>query len=540
MEQSMKSVLSALTMAIALVSALAIPVALGAQDAAQHHRPKHHHYRVVVMETFGGPTSSIDATGGPPYSLFNKILTRSGAMLAGADTPVPDPDEFAGPFVNYAFRWDDGVQTNLGVLPQNPRVGAQRPCFNCTWSSFAFWMADNGFVAGQSLHNAIDPLTNAPSSLAVLWKDGAIVNLGTLGGYESAASAVNRRGDVVGAALNTTPDSLPSRAPYSDFFIYGYGTEPHAFLWRNGKIRDLGTLGGPDSAALFVNENGQVAGSSDVDAIQNPTTGRPTIHPFLWEHGRMHDLIADAPHRMFGGTYGIASWLNERGQVLGTMNLKGDTIWHSFVWDRGVVTDLGTLGGLITTGQWINEAGHVVGKSDVTTICTACPPDNQKQLHDPFLWRDGRMTDLGVLDGDTAGTAYSVNERDQVVGVTTVCAKVNPDDSCHGAVYNAFLWENGSMVDLQTLLVPGSGITLSNSSGRGAYNINNRGEIAGEGVLPNGDARAVLLIPCDGNHPGIQDCDYSPVDARPSIERAALAAPRQDDRPTVGVRVSRD
>jgi uncharacterized membrane protein len=208
------------------------------------------------------------------------------------------------------------------------------------------------------------------------------------------------------------------------------------------------------------------------------------------------------------------------------------------VWDNGVVTDLGTLGGLITTGQWINEAGHVVGKSDVTTICTACPPDNQKQLHDPFLWRDGRMTDLGVLDGDTAGTAYSVNEHDQVVGVTTVCAKVNPDDSCHGTVYNAFLWEKGSMVDLQTLLLPGSGITLSNSSGRGAYNINDRGEIAGEGVLPNGDARAVLLIPCDGNHPGIQACDYSPVDASPSIARDGLAAPRQDDRPAVGVRVS--
>ena len=231
-------------------------------------------------------------------------------------------------------------------------------------------------------------------------------------------------------------------------------------------MRDLGRLGGPDSAALFVNEKGQVAGNSDVDSIQNSVTGFPTVHPFLWERGRMHDLIADAPPGMFGGTYGIAAWINERGQVLGTMNLTGDTTWHSFVWDKGVMTDLGTLGGAITTAQWMNEAGHVVGKSDVTAICTACPAGNQKQLHRPFLWRDGRMTDLGVLDGDTAGAAYSVNERDQVVGVTGGCTRVNSDDSCRARVYNAFLWERGSMVDLQTLLLPGSGITLSNSSPR--------------------------------------------------------------------------
>ena len=253
----------------------------------------------------------------------------------------------------------------------------------------------------------------------------------------------------------------------------------------------------------------------------------------------MHDLIADAPSEMFGGTYGIAAWLNERGQVLGTMNLTGDKTWRSFLWDRGVVTDLGTLGGIITTAQWLNEAGHIVGKSDVKAICRACAPGNRKQLHHPFLWRDGRMRDLGLLYADTAGTAYSVNARDQVVGVTVECTGVNSDDSCQGAAYHAFLWERGVMVDLQTLLLPGSDITLSTSNGRGAYNINDRGEIAGEGVLPNGDSRAVLLIPCDGDHVGIRDCDYSLVDATASVERAALPVPRHGDRPAVGGRVFR-
>jgi probable HAF family extracellular repeat protein len=507
--------------------ALAIPAAVSAQNrTAQQHGAKHHHYKVVQMGTFGGPTSSIDRPGNPPYIPFNKIINNSGAVLGSGDTLIPDPSCYDGCLVNYAFRWQNGVQTNLGVLPQNPALGPQTPCFDCAWSVFAYSIAEDGSVAGQSLDNATDPLTGLPAGLAVLWKSGQIVNLGTLGGYESGAGAVNRHGDVVGAALNSTPDPFPSRPPYYDFFYFGNGTEPRAFLWRGGTMQDLGTLGGPDSAAFFVNDQGQIAGSSDVDFNVNPVTGGPTVHPFLWERGTMHDLIADAPAGTFGGTFGIAAWLNKRGQVLGTMNLTGDTTWHSFVWDQGVVTDLGTLGGVNTTAQWLNNAGHVVGKSDVTAICTACAPGNQNQLHHPFLWKDGVMTDLGVLYADTAGVAYSVNAHDQVVGVTGPCTKVNPDDSCEDTFYDSFLWENGSMVDLQALLLPGSGITLSSCAGCdiGAYNINDRGEIAGQGVLSNGDTRVVLLIPCDENHRGIEGCDYSLVDA--TTAAAQSAAPR--------------
>ena len=141
------------TTAAAIVS-LAIPVCLSAQDALQHPNPKHHHYKVVEMGTFGGPTSSIDATGHPPFSMFNKILTRSGAMLAGADTPIADPDEFAGPWVNYAFRWEDGVQSNLGVLPERPRVDPRRPAIT---------------ALGQRLHSG-SPIT--------AWSRGSLAQRG--------------------------------------------------------------------------------------------------------------------------------------------------------------------------------------------------------------------------------------------------------------------------------------------------------------------------------------------------------------------------
>ena len=125
------------------------------------------------------------------------------------------------------------------------------------------------------------------------------------------------------------------------------------------------------------------------------------------------------------------------------------------------------------------------------------------------------MIDLGLINGDTAGTAYSVNAKDQVVGTTVPCAQVNFDDSCDGPVYHSFLWENGSIVDLQTLVVPGSDIAVSSCAGCeiAGYNINDRGEIAGQGVLSNGDSRVILLIPCDENHPDVEGCDYSLVDA---------------------------
>ena len=103
------------------------------------------------------------------------------------------------------------------------------------------------------------------------------------------------------------------------------------------------------------------------------------------------------------------------------------------------------------------------------------------------------MTDLGILPGDTAGTGYSVNAKDQVVGQTALCTKVRSnDDGCNSVVYHAFLWENGSLVGLQNLLLPGSNVTLNN-----AININDRGEIAAIGVLPNGNQHVFLLVPCD-------------------------------------------
>jgi len=242
----------------------------------------------------------------------------------------------------------------------------------------------------------------------------------------------------------------------------------------------------------------------------------------------MIDLVAHAPAGMFGGSYGSVSALNDTGQVAGTMYLTGDLTWHSFLWDAGEINDLGTLGGAITTAVALNNAGHVVGRSDVTAVCEICAAGDQKQLHHPFFWKDGAITDIGVVSGDTVGTAYSVNANDQVVGRTDLCTKVNPNDSCDNAskIYHAFLWQKGSLADLQTLILPGSGITVND-----ALNINDRGEIVGFGALSSGDQHVVLLIPCDENHPNIAGCDYNLVSAAAvQSGSASIALPAKRNR----------
>jgi probable HAF family extracellular repeat protein len=143
-----------------------------------------------------------------------------------------------------------------------------------------------GEIAGSSENGAVDPALGLNELRAVLWKDGAIQDLGTLGGNHSMAAGINKQGQVVGWALNGVPDPL---SMYDQIFGATNGTQTRAFLWQNGVMEDLGTLGGPDAWGDFVNERAQVAGFSYTTV--NPVTGLPNTHPFLWEEGKgMTDL----------------------------------------------------------------------------------------------------------------------------------------------------------------------------------------------------------------------------------------------------------
>ena len=441
-----------------------------AQEASDQPAGKHAKYKFIDLGTLGGPASYYSQVGEG-----NQILNNSGVIAFSADTSIPDPNapDFCfdfhpdGCFVAHAVRWKGGILTDLGALPAGN-------------SSTTGAINSRGWSAGFSENGLFDPLTGSPEVRAVFWNGGGIHEIGTLGGVWSLATGITNDGVVVGMA---TIDDIP------DPFAFGpFPSATHPFIWKDGKMIDLGTLGGPDAFVWAgCGNQGLVVGSSYTSSLPDPNTGVPPIHPFVWEKGKMVDLGT------LGGNFGSAQCGNDRGQVIGQSSLAGDVAFHPFLWDKGVLRDLGTLGGDNGNPISINDAGDVVGDADL--------PGNLE--HHAFLWSKGVMTDLGTLGDASFGAA--INSRTQVVGTFFMSARTEPPR------FHPFIWEkNGPMVDLNTLIPANSGLELVT-----ADNINERGEIVGVGVparcFPDFCGHLFLLIPCASDDTeGCQDNGNSP------------------------------
>jgi probable HAF family extracellular repeat protein len=430
---------------------------------AQAGEEKQTQYKLIDLGTLGGP-HSYGSVNGDGFSLLNN--SRIVASFADLSTPDPnqryfcyDPDCYQA----HAFQWKEGVTTDLGALRGNN-------------NSAAGSINAHGWITGQSETSTIDPALGIPEFRAVLWKHGQIINLGTLAdGTQSLGIYVNDAGQVIGfSTINTNPDP---------FGFLGFPT--HTFIWENGNKTDIGTLGGADTvpgASCTNQPEGIVVGGSTTTTTVNPDTGLPTAEPFLWDHGKMTGLGT------LGGTNGFAQCANHRGQIIGGSSLAsnpsacntGSPGCHAFLWERSVMTDLGTLGGDVSEAIWLNEAGEIVGSADLSG----------GHLHHAVLWKHDKIHDLGTVAGDPCSRGRGLNARGQVVGGSSDCSNF----------LHAFVWdEDAGMVDLNTVIPPGTGFQLTN-----AFNINDRGEILAKaaplGFTPNDDedlGHLVLLVPCE-------------------------------------------
>jgi len=369
------------------------------------------------------------------------------------------------------------------------------------------WVTGMAYVAGNSAQHR------------VIWKNGTTIDLGTLGGPNSGGygfGGLNDLGQDVGHAETSSPDPLGE-----DFCGFGTQLVCLPFLWQDGVITPLPTLGGSNGGARAVNNRSQVVGEAENTTLDS-TCGGPELQaePVIWENGAIHQFPNFA-----GDPDGLATAINDSGQVVGGSGdcFTGSTLsLHALLWQNGTATNLGSFGGtLYNIALGINDKGQVTGGSDL--------PGDTNFFNGPvstshaFLWQNGVMTDLGTLPGDAQSFGLGINNRGQIVG---------------GFISRAYIWQDGVMTDLNTL-VPGP--PFSPLYLLAAESINDLGEITGTGLAINGDQHAFLAIPCDAEHAEVEACKFDassgatkgsteavPISATvvSSANRAPGAAPR--------------
>jgi probable HAF family extracellular repeat protein len=306
----------------------------------------------------------------------------------------------------------------------------------------AFGVDPAGNVLGAAAWDGYGIYTD----VAVWYPDGTTTVLGQPDNipwphdiHSSAAYAANDQGKIVGGSdpfgheFGSITGGVSTRA---------FERPSHAFLYDQGVFHDLGTLGGTYSVAYGINNNGRIVGMS---TTAEPAPGVPAVfHAAYSDGGAFQDL-----NSLIGPsdwTLASATDINDAGQVTGWGTVNGQT--QAYLYDAGGVQGLGILPGYdFSVGRGVNAAGDIVGFSATGEIA-----DTYTAADEAFYWA---LTSTG---------------QDR-----------------------AFLFRNGTMHDLNSLIDPASGWTIL-----GATDINDSGQIVGWGTLAGEEpvrVHALLLTP---------------------------------------------
>jgi MYXO-CTERM domain-containing protein len=309
------------------------------------------------------------------------LLALSAAPLAAQAAPVytvaPVTDlpsagqpyglNNAGQVVGYTY---NGGHTTAYVSKDGSTTSLH-PANSNIDNSQAHGINESGTAVGQVSYH------NGPTRAAV-FSNGSVQILGTLGGTYSSGNAINASGQVAGISSTASGDQ-------------------HGFVTRaDGSLVDIDTLGGAaGSDANAINDLGVVTGYIGIDAQSD------AYRAYIYANGSLQTLGT------LGGNYSQGYAINNAGMVAGYAYLAGDEVSHAFLYANGLMLDIGGFGGNDSYATGINEAGSVVGTANNSSY------DYRAFLYSDGKFQDlNNLIDSSL--GWTLVSAFDINDRGQI------------------------------------------------------------------------------------------------------------------------------
>ena len=321
---------------------------------------------------------------------------------------------------------------------------------------------DEGWITGRG------NLPGNQSRHATLWRGDTLTDLGTLGGANSVVvfPVKNTLGIVSGIAQTNVPDPLNETWSCGFFFPAATrtGVRCLGFRWRDGVMTALPTLGGTHGFATGTNNHGQTVGWAE-NTVLDPTCTPPQQLQFRAVRWAPDGTPTELPP-LPGDSTSAATAINDRGDIVGISGICDIAVGqrsarHAVAWRNGIVEGIGDIGGdAWNTPVAINARGDIAGFGNIVAGIDFAPH--------AFLWtrKDG-IADLGTLPGDSTSQASGMNDSGRVVG-----------QSCNAAgVCRGFLWDRGTMRDLQPMMVEGDDAYILT-----ANDIDDDGVITGQAI----------------------------------------------------------